>query len=86
MKTDNIIADFVSGIIFSALGFSMVFGRKKFIDALISSNKIFWDKIGYAPDEKRAVLLTNVMIPIMGAIFLAVGVILIYRVIIYFLR
>jgi len=86
MKTDNIFADIIFGIAFSTLGFGMIFGRKIFVDALISSGKVFWAKIGLAPDEKRAELLTNIMIPIMGAIFLVVGVVMIYRVITYFLK
>ncbi len=86
MKTDNFIADIIFGIIFSSLGFSFIFWRGRVIDALISSNKVFWEKIGFAPDEKRAELLTNIIIPIIGAIFLAVGVILLYRVVMHFLR
>jgi hypothetical protein len=73
MKTENIIADVIFGITFSALGFSMIFGRKKIVDALISSNNVFWNTIGFASNEKRAVLLTNIMIPILGAIFLTIG-------------
>ncbi len=86
MKTDNFIADIIFGVIFSSLGFSFIFWREKIIDALISSNKVFWDKIGFAPDEKKALLLTNIMIPNIGAIFLAVGVILLYRVVMHFLK
>lgn len=86
MRTDNVFADIIFGIIFSSLGFSFIFWRGKVIDALISSNKVFWEKIGFAPDEKKAMLLTNIMIPVIGAIFLVVGVILIYRVIVYFLK
>jgi len=86
MKTDNLIADIVFGIIFSSLGFSFIFKREKIINALISSNKVFWENIGFSPNEKKGMFITNIMIPIMGAIFFVVGLVLIYRVIIHLVK
>jgi hypothetical protein len=86
VKTDNVIADIIFAIIFSSLGFSLIFRREKIIDALISSNKVFWEKIGFTPDERRSIFLTNIMIPIMGAIFLVVGIVLIYKTVNHFLK
>ncbi len=86
LKTNRFIADLVFGIILSVLGVSFLFYRKKIISALMASNKVFWERIGFAPDEAKGMFITNIMIPIIGIIFLLVGGVLIYRVIIYFLR
>ena len=86
MQTDNIFADIVFGIMFLSVGLRLTFGRKKTIDALISSNQVFWSKIGFAPDEKRARAVTGIIIPIMGVVFLAVAALMIYRVVVHFLK
>ena len=86
MQTDNIFADVIFGAIFLSLGLRLTLGRRKTIDALISSNQVFWNKMGFAPDEKRARAVTSIMIPIMGVIFLAVAALMIYRVVVHFLR
>lgn len=86
MKSGNFIADIIFGIIFSSLGISFIFGREKVVSALIASNKVFWEKIGFDADEKKALLLTNIMIPIIGTVFLAVGVVSIYKVINHFVK
>ncbi len=84
MKTDNIIADIVFVITFFVLGINLVFNRKKIIDALMASNKVFWEKIGISTDEKKGIFISNIMIPLIGVTFLIVSGILIYRVIIHF--
>lgn len=86
MKTVNLIANIICGIIFSSFGFILIFKREKIVKALILSNKVFWENIGFTPDEKKGMFITNIMIPIMGAIFLVVGLVLIYRIVIHFLK
>jgi hypothetical protein len=86
MKTDNIIADLAFGIIFLFLGFNILFRRKKIIDALMASNKVFWEQIGFTTDQSKGTFMSNIMIPFIGITFLIVSGILIYRVVIYFLK
>jgi len=86
METDNIIADIVFGIIFSCLGYSFIFKREKIVNALISSNRVLWENLGFTPNEKKGIFITNIMIPLMGVVFLIVGVALLYKLIIHFLK
>lgn len=86
MKTDSLIADLIFGVIFSLLGYGFILKREKIVNALLASNKAFWGNIGFTPNEKKGVLLTNIMIPIMGIIFGVIGLMLLYRVITYFLK
>ena len=64
----NFIADIFVGIGISIIGFNFFFRREKTIDALLSSNKVFWEEMGYTPNERRAAFLTQIMIPLMGAL------------------
>lgn len=86
MKTDNIIADIVFGIVFSCLGYSFIFKRGKIVNALISSNRVFWGNLGVTPNEKKGMFMTNIMIPIMGIVFLIAGVVLLYKFVIHLLK
>jgi ammonia channel protein AmtB len=85
MKSDNFIADLIFGIIFLFLGFNLVFNKKKVIDALIESSKMFWGKMGITTDQTKGAL-TSVMIPLIGVTFLIVSGILIYKALIYWLK
>ncbi len=80
------IADFIFGIVFSLIGLYSLVRRKKIIDALMASNKVFWDKLGFATKEKQGLFMANIMIPFMGAVFFFGGCIAIYRFIIYLLK
>jgi hypothetical protein len=86
MKTDNLIADIVFGIIFSTLGFNFIFRRGKIVNALMASSKVFWENIGFRPNERQGMLITKIMIPVMGAIFSIVGIVLVYRAITHFIN
>lgn len=86
MKTDNLFADIVFGIVFSSLGYYFVFYRERIVTALISSNKVFWENLGYISNEKKGIFLTNILIPSMGLVFFVVGVMLFYKATIYFLK
>jgi hypothetical protein len=90
VHSGNFFADFFMGIIASALGCIFIFWREKIIKALTSSNKVFWEQMGFIPNEKGAVLLTNIMIPITGGLFVVAGGILLYRsihrIVIYFVN
>lgn len=84
IKTATPVVDLIFGLIFSTIGLFIILNRKKIIDGLILSNKIFWEKLNLSQPKEVVVFLTNVMIPIMGMIFLIIGVLLIYK-FIYFL-
>lgn len=86
MKTDNVIADIISGIVALFLGINFTWRREKIINALIASNKIFWEKMGFSPDQKKGVFLTSFIIPLMGVLFLLAGIVLFYRAINYFMK
>lgn len=80
IKSTSPIMDLVFGILFSLLGLFIIFNRKKLIDALILSSKIFWEKLGFSQIKEHS-FLTTVMILIIGILFLTIGIVLIYRVI-----
>jgi len=80
MKIEDIVQGIVVGIIFTCAGFTMTFKKKKFIDALLSSNKIFWEKMNLSVNEDKNKAITNIMIPLMGLVFLAVGIFSIFKV------
>ena len=86
MTPDNPFADIIFGVVSSFLGFNFLFRRKKIVGALLESNKVFWGKLGFPSNERMSALSANIMIPFMGAIFLAVGMILLYRVAMHFLK
>ncbi len=86
MNTENFVAGIVGGIIFSFLGCVLIFWRARVIDAMIASNQVFWEKIGYSPNNKRGRFLANVMIPFIGIVFLAAGVYQLYDSVTYLLK
>ena len=86
LETTNIYGDLIFGVLFCSLGGYILLRRKTVIDALLSSNKVFWDKIGFAYNEKASLFMTNIMIPTIAVLFLCVGILLIYRVIIFLLK
>ena len=86
IELTNAPADLLLGVIFFMLGGYMVFSREKVIDALLASNKVFWGKIGFGYNEKIASTMTNFIIPIMGLLFLCIGVLLTYRAIIFIFK
>jgi len=85
IELTNAPVDLLLGVIFFVLGGYMVFCRKKVIDALLASNKVFWSKICFSYNEKIASKMTNFIMPIMGLLFFCVGVLLTYRAIISFI-
>jgi hypothetical protein len=85
MKSNNVVADLVFGIVFILLGYIFVFQRKRLVNALIESNRVFWGKMGFTPNQARGTAISNIMIPFMGLTFLIVSCLLLYRVITYFL-
>jgi len=85
MKTNNLLIDFVSGVVFFFLGYNLVFRRKLIVNALLESSKVFWGKIGITTNQKSGTVISNIMIPIMGVSFLIVSCLLIFRVIRHFL-
>jgi ammonia channel protein AmtB len=86
MKTEDIYAGIILGIIFVCVGFSMAF-KTKITSALLESNKAFWTKmIGYTPNEKFSTSLAHIMIPLMGVVFMAAGIASIIKVIMHFLN
>ncbi len=84
MKSNNVVADIVFGIVFFFLGYFFVFQRKRLIDALLESNRVFWGKIGITPNQTRGASISNIMIPFMGLTFLIVGCLMLYRALTYF--
>jgi hypothetical protein len=82
MKIEDIVQGIVVGVIFTCAGFAMTFRKKKFIDALLSSNKVFWEKMNYSINEDRNRSIANIMIPLMGLVFLAAGIFSVFKVIV----
>ena len=78
-ETTNIYGDFIMGILFLSIGGYLLKFRKNVISALLCSNKVFWVKIDFCYSEKVANYMTNIMIPVIGALFLCVGLLLTYR-------
>lgn len=86
IETTNAPVDLFVGVVFFMLGGYMLFFRKKVIDALLASNKVFWGQIGLGYNEKIAINMTNLVIPIMGFLFFCVGILLTYRAIIFLFK
>jgi len=78
-ETSNIWSDLIIGIIFLFIGGYLLLFRKNVIDALLLSNKVFWTKIGLCYGEKVTNYTTNIMIPLIGILFVCVGILLTYR-------
>ena len=86
METDNVFGIIIPRLIALTVGFIFIFQREKIVDALISSNKVFWEKVGVAHSGRIGVFITKVMIPFMGAIFVVMGIVLAYWIISHFFR
>lgn len=75
---------------FFSIGLYIITNRKNVISALLSSNKVFWKNMSFhhsfLHNEKIGKFLTNIMIPFMGAMFLVVGVLLICKIIIIYMK
>ena len=82
MKLEDIIGGIMAGGMLTCVGFIMVFKRNKVIDALLSSNKVFWEKLNYSFSEDRNKAIANIMIPLMGLVFMAGGIASIVKVIV----
>lgn len=74
LHNDNSIAEMIIGIIFFLVGLYILLNSRKVITALLSSNKVFWEKMGFYHFEKVSLFLTNIMIPFMGIVFFATGI------------
>lgn len=70
------------GGMLTCVGFIMIFKRNKVIDALFSSNKVFWGKMNYSVSDYRNRAIANIMIPLMGLIFMVGGIASIIKVIV----
>ncbi len=86
LQSNNFITEIIFGIIFFSIGLYILLNKRKVVTALLSSNKVFWKKMGFYHFEKVSKFLTNIMIPFMGALFFASGVLLIYKIIISFMK
>lgn len=85
MNTEDIVAGIIFGLLSICFGFNLTF-RRKITDSLLASNKVFWTKMGFSPDERVSRTLTNIMIPVMGLVFMTAGVASSVKVIMYFLH
>ena len=86
MKTVNPILDIIFGMVFLSIGFVFVYKRVRIADALMSSSRVFWEKLGFTINYKRGIFVTNIMIPIMGAIFFVCGIVSLLKFVTYFLK
>lgn len=85
MNTEDIVIGIIFGLLFICFGFNLTFTRK-ITDFLLGSNKVLWTKMGFSPDERVSRTLTNIMIPIMGLVFMAAGVASSVKVIVYLMH
>lgn len=82
MKSEDIFGGFIPFAIISiTMGFVMFFKKWKIVDALVSSYKTF----GFTVDEGRVIRIANIMVPIMGVIFMVAGIASLAKVIIHFI-
>ena len=97
LQNNNFISEIIIGVIFFSIGIYILLNRKKVITALLSSQKVFWGKMGFKHgffhkeklnkfNEKATKFSANIMIPIMGVVFLATGVLQICKVIIIYMK
>ncbi len=81
LKTDGSLGDLIPGVLLSGVGFYILFHRKRILDALLSSSKVFWDKMGILRNESTlGTSISSFMIPLIGFIFSVVGLVLIIKV------
>ncbi len=85
LRSENLMADLLFGIVFSLMGVFFILRRKMIISALLSSSKIFWQKMHMQYNNEESAVLTNIMIPIIGGCFLIIGLLMLCKVINYFL-
>lgn len=83
MKLVDVVGGVIVGIILMCTGFMFVFQRKRVIDALLSSNRVFWEKMNCHPSADRNRIVANIMIPFMGLVFMAGGIASIVKVMTY---
>jgi len=86
MKTEDILGGLVVGAALTYVGIIFLFRREKVVEALLASNKVFWDKMNYSPDQNRGRAITNIMIPMMGVVFTVGGIVSIVQVIVFLFR
>ena len=86
---DNpVIIELIFGVGFTIIGVLFLLRRKKVVEALIISSKVFWEKmgLGFLQNDKIAFIITNFMIPVIGLVFSIVGFLLtcnaVYRIVI----
>ena len=77
LKTEGPFMDLITGFFLSGVGLYIVLHRRKLVDALMSSSKVFWNKIGIAHSENTG--LSNIMIPLLGGMFSIIGFCLVVR-------
>lgn len=89
-KSNNLVIEVLFGIIFFSIGLYLLLNRKNVVSAFLSSNKVFWKNIGFynsfIHNEKVGAFLTNIMIPFMGAMFLIGGALLIFKILIIYMK
>lgn len=85
MISDNIVRDIAFGVVFLTLGYYCIFQRTKLVHAFIYYYKVYRKNIAYVPNEKAVLFITNSVIPTIGVCYLALGVVLIYRVLNYYI-
>lgn len=86
MKLEDIIGGIMVGGMLTCVGFIMMFKKNKVIDALLSSNKVFWGKMNYSFNGDRNRAIANIMIPLMGLVFMAGGIASLIKVIVALTR
>jgi hypothetical protein len=84
MTSNHIVRDVAFAMVFLPLGYYCIFQRTKLANAFIYYYKAYRKNNKYVPSEKAVLFITNSVIPTIGVCYLALGVVLLYRVINYF--
>ncbi len=84
MKQFDFIGHGISMVIALTVGYILLFHRRKIIQALLASNKEFWNKLlDFNPNEGMQVFVANILIPLMGICFILAGLIMLYKIIVH---
>lgn len=78
LQSTNILADLMNGAIFVLVGGYILLRRKKIVNALLASSELFWKEFG-VNQNKYSRFMSNIMIPLCGAVFFGVGVLFCLR-------
>lgn len=86
IEDSGVYENIAFGVAFSYMGIMFIFKRKKIANAFVESGDVFWGKFGFPSSGRKKMLLANIMVPAIGVVFLAAGIMMIFKAIMFLIN